>query len=177
MPLIRLNRESVDDRFNVLGFTVRTESPLFEVGIATDPALFQPENRGHRTRRNFYSSRSVGAIRARRGEAVYLVPPDVLANFVGQSKLYFGLATYRENSGGVPDSVQAPTPGHMYVDLSGLTERGLRRLAGRSSGSAAYGASNGHDPSLDWGGDAQPQAPTQPTPAPTGTGRAAMAAP
>lgn len=157
MPLIRVNRESVNDRFSVLGFTVRTESPLFEIGIATDPALFQAENRAHRTRRNFYSSRSVGALRARRGEAVYLVPPDVLANFVGRSRLYFGLATYRENSGGVPDWVQSPTEGHMYVDLSGLTERGLRRVAGRSFGAGAYGAVNGHDPSLDWGGDAQPQ--------------------
>jgi V8-like Glu-specific endopeptidase len=181
MPLIRVNRESVDDRFSVLGFTVRTESPLFEVGIATDPALFRPENRSRRSRHNFYSSRSVGAIRARRGEAAYLVPPDVLANFVGQSRLYFGLATYRENSGGVPDSVQAPTDGHMYVDLSGLTERGLRRLAGRPSGSGAYGASNGHDPSLDWGGDAQPQLqPQAPAPAPaarSGNAKAGAAAP
>ncbi|WP_124541778.1 papain-like cysteine protease family protein [Piscinibacter terrae] len=156
MPLIRVNRESVDDRFSVLGFTVRTESPLFEVGIATDPALFRSENRARRTRGNFYSSRSTGALRARRGEAVYLVPPDVLANFVGQQRLYFGMATYRENSGGVPDWVQSPTDGHMYVDLSGLTERGLRRVAGRPGGSGAYGAANGHDPSLDWGGDAQP---------------------
>jgi V8-like Glu-specific endopeptidase len=181
MPLIRVNRESVDDRFSVLGFTVRTESPLFEVGIATDPALFRPENRTRRSRRNFYSSRSIGAMRARRGEAAYLVPPDVLANFVGQSRLYFGLATYRENSGGVPDSVQAPTAGHMYVDLSGLTERGLRRLAGRPSGSGAYGATNGHDPSLDWGGDAQPQLQPQaqaPTRAATGgNGKAAAGAP
>ena len=161
----------------MLGFTVRTESPLFEVGIATDPALFRPENRSGRSRRNFYSSRSIGAIRARRGEAVYLVPPDVLANFVGQSRLYFGLATYRENSGGVPDSVQAPTEGHMYVNLSGLTERGLRRLAGRPTSNGAYGATNGHDPSLDWGGDAQLQAQPPAQLAPNGNGKAAVAAP
>jgi len=169
MPLIRANRESVDDRFSVLGFSVRTESPLYEVGIATDPALFDPRNRAQRTRRNFYSSRTMGALRARRGEAVYLVPPDVLANFVGQPKLYFGLATYREASGGVPDFVQPPSEGHMYVDLSRLTERGLRRLAGRASGPAGYGAVNGHDPSLDWGGDAQPATagPAVTTPAPT----------
>ena len=155
MPLIRANRESVNDRFSVVGFTVRTESPLFEVGVATDPQLFRTENRSRRSRRNFHSSRAAGVARARRGEAVYLVPPDVLANFIGQPKLYFGLATYRENSGGVPDWVQAPTEGHMYVDLSGLTERGLRRLAGRPNAAGAYGATNGHDPSLDWGGDAQ----------------------
>jgi V8-like Glu-specific endopeptidase len=166
MPQIRANRETVDDRFAVLGFTVRTESPMFEVGIATDPALFRTENRPRRSRRNFYSSRSIGALRSRRGEAVYLVPPDVLANFIGQPKLYFGLATYRENSGGVPDSVQAPTAGNMYVDLRGLTERGLRRLARRPAGDGAYGATNGHDPSLDWGGDAQPQS-GEPAPAAT----------
>ena len=181
MPLIRANRESVDDRFSVLGFSVRTESPLYEVGIATDPALFDPRNRAQRTRRNFYSSRTMGALRARRGEAVYLVPPDVLANFVGQPRVYFGLATYREASGGVPDFVQPPTEGHMYVDLSRLTERGLRRLAGRAMGPAGYGAVNGHDPSLDWGGDAQPGAAaaaptaTAPASAPTANGRAAKA--
>ena len=84
MPAIRANRESIDDRFSVLGFTVRTESPLFEIGIATDPQLFRPENRVRRNRRNFFSTRGGGAIRARRGEAVYLVPADVLGNFVGQ---------------------------------------------------------------------------------------------
>lgn len=155
MPLIRANRESIDDRFSVLGFTVRTESPLFEIGIATDPALFRPENRTRRSRQNFYSSRAVGAIRAPRGEAVYLVPPDVLGNFVGQRKLYFGLATYRDGSGGRPDYVQAPSEGHMYVDVGGLTERGLRRLTGGGRTGSSYGAANGRDPSLEWGGDGQ----------------------
>jgi len=168
MPRIQANRENIDDRFSVLGFTVRTESPLFEVAVATDPHLFRPENRGRRQHANFYSSRGTGGVlRARRGEAVYLVPPDALANFVGQRRLYFGLATYREASGGVPDFVQAPSEGHMYVDVSGLTERGLRRLAVRPAG-GGYGAVNGHDPSLDWGGDAQPQqagVPPQPAPA------------
>ena len=76
MPVIRVNRDAVDDRFSVLGFTVRTESPLFEIGIATDPALFRSENRSRRNRHNFYSSRANGVLRAHRGEAVYLVPPE-----------------------------------------------------------------------------------------------------
>lgn len=165
MPLVRANRDKIDDRFSVLGFTIRTESPLYEVGVATDPALFRAENRPRRNRRNFFSSRSYGVLRARRGEAVYMVPPDVLAQFVGQPRLYFGLATYREGSGGVPDFVQAPTAGNMYVDLSGLTERGLRRLAARPG--AAYGGNGGNDASLDWGGDAQPQAPAVAAPVKT----------
>lgn len=160
MPRIQANRENIDDRFSVLGFTVRTESPLFEVAVATDPALFRSENRSRRTRSNFHSSRGAGAIRARRGEAVYLLPPEALAHFIGQPRLYFGLATYREASGGVPDFVQAPSEGHMYVGLSGLTERGLRRLAVRPAPGAGYGGGpQGHDPSLDWGGDALAQAP------------------
>ncbi|UXY14501.1 hypothetical protein N8I74_14410 [Chitiniphilus purpureus] len=156
MPLIRANRESVDDRFSVLGFTIRTESPLFEVGIATDPELFRPERRAQRSRSNFYSSRAGGgAIRARRGEAVYLVPADVLANFVGQPRLYFGLATYAEGGGGgVPDAIQVPGAGNMYVNISGLTGRGLRRLVS-SAAPSSYGPVNGHDASLAWGGDAQ----------------------
>lgn len=153
MPVIRANREAVDDRFSVLGFTVRTESPLFEVAIATDPALFRGDQRRQRSRSNFYSSRASGALRARRGEAVYLVPPDVLANFVGQPKLYFGLATYAENTTGRPNHVQPPSEGNMYVNIAGLTPRGLRRLASRP-GQSSYGQTNGHDPSLDWGGDA-----------------------
>src|SRR5882724_7157941 len=152
MPVIRANRDSVDDRFSVLGFSIRTETPLYEVGIASDPELFKAVNRASRNRRNFYSSRAAGGVlRARRGEAVYLVPPDVMLNFVGQPKLYYGLATYADESGGTPNFVQSPTAGNMFVKLTGLTERGLRRLTGRPSGSTSYGA-NGT--SLMWGGDA-----------------------
>lgn len=157
MPRIQANRDAIDDRFSVLGFTVRSESPLFEVGVATDPALFRSDHKAARNRRNFFSSRSAGVLRARRGEAVYLVPPDVLANFIGQPRLYFGLATYRENSKGTPDFVQAPGDGSLYVKLSGLTERGLRRLTS-SARSSSYGQANGRDASLEWGGDAWPQA-------------------
>lgn len=165
MPRIQSNREAIDDRFSVLGFTVRTESPLFEVAVATDPALFHADRRAQRSRRNFYSSRSAGALRARRGEAVYLVPPDVLANFVGQQKLWFGLATYGEHNGGKPDHVQSPGDGTMYVSLAGLTERGLRRL-NPGNRASSYGHVNGRDASLEWGGDAWPQAAAAAQPVP-----------
>ncbi len=170
MPRIQANRDAIDDRFSVLGFTVRSESPLFEIGVATDPALFHADQKAARSRRNFFSSRSAGVLRARRGEAVYLLPPDVMANFVGQPRLYFGLATYRENSKGSPDSVQAPSSGNMYVNLSGLTERGLRRLV-TSARVSSYGQVNGRDASLEWGGDAWPQ--TQASTAPNGNGKSA----
>lgn len=165
MPVIRANREAIDDRFSVLGFTIRTESPLYEVGIAADPALFRSENRGRRNKRNFFSSRVNGALRARRGEAVYLVPPEVLSNFVGQQKLYFGLATYTEGNRSKPDFVQSPSEGNMYVSLGALTERGLRRTNAKTGNGNAYGnVGNGADTSLEWGGDAL-AASSQPPPA------------
>ncbi len=172
MPRINANRDSVDDRFSVLGFTVRTESPLYEIAVATDPTLFRADARARRVRRNFFSSRAQGALRARRGEAVYLLPQDVLANFVGSAKLYFGLATYREGTTAKPDFVQVPSEGNMYVGLTGLTERGLRRAVSALTPSS-YGTTPGRDPSLEWGGDtlAQP-APAAAAPPSAGTAAA-----
>lgn len=180
MPRIQANRDQVDDRFSVLGFTIRTESPLFEVAVATDPALFRADARGRRGRRNFYSSRAQGVLRARRGEAVYLLPQDVLANFVGQPKLYFGLATYKDGLPQQPDFVQLPQNGNMYVSLSGLSERGLRRAVGAFNGSSYGQAGAGRDPSLEWGGDssaARPAAPPPSAPATASPGPSAPATP
>jgi len=180
MPVIRANRDSVDDRFSVLGFTVRSESPIAEVVVTTDPRLTLVENRGQRARGNFYSSRASGGIRVRRGEAVYLVPPEVLANFVGAKKLYFGLATYAEGARGKPEFVQSPSSGNFYVNLSGLTERGLRRISARTISTASYSSAGGTpDPSLEWGGDwfgsAAPAATPQPQPKTNGNGHGAAA--
>lgn len=147
MATIRANRESINDRNSVLGFTVR--APLFEIGLATDPELLKAEHRARRTPQNFFTSRVLRAAPSQRGEAVYLVPPDVVSRFVGQERLYFGLATYREQDPSRPEAVQIPDRGRMYVSLSGLTERGFRRsLRGRSGGT--YG--NGGE-MLGWGGD------------------------
>lgn len=150
MALIRANRASIDDRFSVLGFTVRTESPLFEIGLATEPELLSSENRARRNARNFYTTRLLSAGSSRRGEAVYLVPPSVVARFVGQPRLYFGLATYQEGDRSRPVAVRVPDRGNMYVNLSGLTERGLRRTTRLDRGNG-YGGGNGD--SLAWGGD------------------------
>ena len=155
MAVIRANRESIDDRFSVLGFTVRSELPLFEIGLATDPELLKPESRAKRTSANFFTSRLLRALPSQRGEAVYLVPPDVVARFVGQQRLYFGLATYRESDRSTPISLRMPDRGTMYVSLSGLSERGLRRTA-RVRGTSANGSTGygGSPAELAWGGDA-----------------------
>lgn len=150
MALIRATRDSIDDRFSVLGFNVRTEDPLFEVVLATDPDLLRSENRARRSNANFFSSRILSAGASSRGEAVYLVPPNIVARFVGQSRLYFGLATYRDSDRLHPVSVRIPDRGSMYVSLSGLTERGLRRTARADGATNTYGKS-GVD--VAWGGD------------------------
>ncbi len=157
MAVIRANRESIDDRFSVLGFTVRSELPLFEIGLATDPELLKPGNRAKRTAGNFFTSRLLRASPSQRGEAVYLVPPEIVARFVGQQRLYFGLATYRESDRSTPISLRMPDRGTMYVSLSGLSERGLRRTVrsrGASTyGSNGYGGNGGSGGELGWGGD------------------------
>lgn len=155
MAVIRANRESIDDRFSVLGFTVRSELPLFEIGLATDPELLKPESRARRTPANFFTSRLLRALPSQRGEAVYLVPPEIVARFVGQQRLYFGLATYRESDRSTPISLRMPDRGTMYVSLSGLSERGLRRTV-RSRGASSYGGYGGNGGTggeLGWGGD------------------------
>ena len=75
-------RLDVTDRFPMLGFTIRTDSPprVAEVVLATDPALFAKKE--GRTPSNFYTSREHGLLSVPRGEAVYVVPPEVLARFI-----------------------------------------------------------------------------------------------
>src|SRR5688500_11738592 len=94
---IRPNRLEVNDRFPMLGFTIRTgeEGKRYELAIATDPALFQPDRRKDRSQRNFFSTRTAGPLPIERGESVYVLPPEVLSRFIGQEKLYYAIATYK----------------------------------------------------------------------------------
>jgi hypothetical protein len=160
---IRPNRMQVNDRFPMLGFAVRTAQPQVqaEVVLASAIDLFRPENRARRTAANFYTSREHGLLSVPRGEGVFVVPPEVLARFIGQEKLFFALATGRADQGGLQvDAV--PREGSPYVSLSGFTGRTLRR----SFAPARAGAS----PLLEWTGDAaqpgtEPARVAQPVPA------------
>ncbi|MXP40727.1 hypothetical protein GRI75_03570 [Altererythrobacter soli] len=144
---IRPNRMQVNDRFPMLGFAVRTAQPEVqaEVVLATAIDLFRPENRARRTAANFYSSREHGLLSVPRGEGVFVVPPEVLARFIGQDKLFFALATGRADQGGLKVDA-APREGSPYVSLSGFTGRTLRRsfAPARSAG----------PPLMEWTGDA-----------------------
>jgi hypothetical protein len=98
---IRPTRLEVNDRFPMLGFAIRTTSPgaRAEVAIATDWRLLGRDGKDQRNAGNFFSSRGTANLNIPRGEAVWVVPPEVLASFVGAEKLYFGLAT-ASNGGG-----------------------------------------------------------------------------
>ena len=162
---IRPNRLEVSDRFPMLGFTVRTDGSAkrFEIAIGTSPDLFGPEGREKRNRSTFYSTRAAGPLPIERGEAVYVLPSEVLARFVGQQKLYYGLATFT-NGIGSAEVVSAPRAGSPYINIGGLTGRSLQRvwlLPNRQRAASGYGR-NGSE--MEWAGDAaapgtQPAAP------------------
>lgn len=160
---IRPNRMQVNDRFPMLGFAVRTDQPdvQAEVVLATAIDLFRPENRARRTAANFYSSREHGLLSVPRGEGVFVVPPEVLARFIGQDRLFFALATGHAANGGLHVDA-SPREGSPYVSLTGFTGRTLRR-----SFAPARAAT---PPLLEWTGDAaqpgsEPARAAQPVPA------------
>jgi hypothetical protein len=190
MATIRPTRDEVSDRFPILGFTVQTGGArYFEVMLTTDPSL--PKDK--RTPANFFSTRALGVLRAERGEAVYLVPGEVLQRFVGAPRLYYGLATFADAAGHGAEVSRVPSPDSPYVNLHSFTGAGPRRMqiaghsrAGRGGNGQGYAAAPGHD--LTWVGDrAQPGAesvlpartPTTEAPkqaaSPSGTGGSATA--
>ena len=183
---IRPNRPEVSDRFPMLGFTIKTDGgdKRYEVALASDFSLFRPDARGQRTRSNFYSSRCNGLQPITAGESVYVLPPEVLARFVGQEKLYYALVTYSGSNGGPPEISAVPSAGSAYISLRGLTGRSLKRiriLPNRQRANANYGNGSGTD--LEWGGDvAMPGSQTVTSPAApanghNGNGAAAAPAP
>lgn len=167
---IKPNRLSVDDRFSVLGFTINTaESPKwFEVALATDPQLFRADSKAQRTSSNFYTNRGQGPLLVERGEAVYLIPPEVLRNFIGQQKLYYALATFADPGGGQPAVVSIPTENSPWIDLRGFSGRSLRRGMSLPRGNGAGGSYGGGQGGNEWAGDAAQPGTQSASPPPAG---------
>ena len=153
---IRPTRLEVSDRFPMLGFSIRADGPpqRAEVALASEPGLFGIEGKPRRTAANFYSTRASTPLKIAGGEAVYIVPPEVLAKFVGKEKLYFGLATSRDGDSGPMQVAVRPTDGSPYVSLKGLTGRSMQRvrvLPNRQQRAAGY--NNGGQAAFEWAGD------------------------
>jgi V8-like Glu-specific endopeptidase len=188
---IRPNRQEVSRSFPVLGFNVHTgQGPsYFEIVLATDPELFRPDRKAARTPANFYSSRAQGPLPAERGDAVYLVPPPVLARFVGQPKLYYALAVYQQADYRNPQAVNIQSDARAYVQISGSFTGEVRGLTGvpnpagglTGRGVSGYGAVNPN--AMIWGGDdvavaspaAQPAIAVAASPSLVGAGNGAAA--
>lgn len=161
---LRPNRLDVTDRFPMLGFTIRTDSPpcVAEVVIATDPGLFASKE--GRSPSNFYSSREHGLLSIPRGEAVYVVKPEVVARFIHAERLFFGLATATPPAANDWRVDVMPTGESPYISLSGLSDRALRRVRMFPLRGGAGYAANGARTQLEWAGD-QAQPGTSPAPA------------
>ena len=146
---IRPNRLEVNDRFPLLGFTIRANEPdaRAEVALATSPDLLTPAGKGRRTASNFFSSRATGELVVPRGEAVWVVPPEILARFIGTERLYFGLAVAPR--GGPMAVAVMPTEASPYVSLRALTGRSLRRVR------LLPGRMRPFQGGLDWAGDVE----------------------
>jgi N-acetyl-anhydromuramyl-L-alanine amidase AmpD len=160
MPAVTATRQVITDRLSVMGLRVQTgKDPFFEVAIAADPTLFRADGKPRRTPANFYSSRSEGPLPAERGDAVYLVPPEVLARFAGNERVYYVLATFADTSRKNPEILQLPAEAIPWVTLSkSFTGRWVQRAIGAanrrrgpSGGGNGYGGVSGD--SLTWAGD------------------------
>jgi Papain-like cysteine protease AvrRpt2/Protein of unknown function (DUF3238) len=151
---IRPTRLDVTDRFPMVGFRIRTDGgpSQAEVAIAVDPALFAPDRKKDRTAANFYSTRGNGGVRFQGSEAGYTVPPEVLARFIGNEKLYFGLAT--AGDGGAMKVAVMPNETSPYISIKGLSGRSMSRvrvLPNRQQRAAGY--KRNVQEQLEWAGD------------------------
>lgn len=169
------NRISISDRYPMLGFTIRAHGgPQYaEVTVATDPALFDDPSK--RSPDNFFSTASIGPLPIEQDEAVYILPPEVLARFVGKERLYFALATKPAGNGGSYQVQVRPDADSIYISLAGLTGRSLRRVRvfpSRGTRGTPPGFGQNGEAVLHWAGDTD-RTGTEATTPPNGNGGAA----
>ena len=85
-------------------------------------------------------------------EANFFVPPEVLARFIGNERLYFGVAT--AGQGGAMKVAVTPTESSPYISIKGLSGRSLARvrvIPNRQQRAAGYGRNS--QAQLEWAGD------------------------
>lgn len=98
------NRRQIDNKFPVLGFTVKTDGlPFYEVILTTNRNLFAQQNSAERNQYNFYSSRQENGKleKVNLDDSVYFVPPTVLNNFAQKKpdEIFYTLIAYQDEQG------------------------------------------------------------------------------
>jgi hypothetical protein len=151
---IQAIRLDVTNRFPMVAFRIRADGDprQAEVAIGTDPSLFSSEGKKNRTAANFYSTHGNGGVRFAGREASFTLPPEVLARFIGNERLYFGLAT--AGADGAMKVAVSPTEASPYISIKGLSQHSMARvrvLPNRQQRAAGYGG-NGQG-QLEWAGD------------------------
>src|SRR5262249_36637569 len=117
------------------------------------------EAKSRRNANNFYSSRTTGHLTSEHGEAIFLIPPDVLRRFVGNERIYYTLAVFPDSSESNVEILDLPDEARSWVTLSkSFTGRELRRLIGSRTARPGFGVKgDGYgmvDPQgLSWAGD------------------------
>ena len=150
----------ISDRFPVASFVVNAPPQrLFEIAYATDPTLFDPQQRNRRTPGNFFSTRLGGLMRAPAGHATYFVPAEQLRRFAGSRRLFYNVASYAGTSGEdarfhvAPQHAQLMPSIQMAADFTGKTLDRSRLGAAAARAEARYGAAAGQAQALTWGAD------------------------
>ena len=151
---VRFSRLDVTDRFPTVSLKIRDEGrpSQAKVAIGTDPTLFTPEGKEKRNAFNFYSTRGNGAVHFVRDEANFFVPPEVIVRFIGNEKLYIGVAT--AGQGGAMKVAVMPTQASPYISIKGLSGRGMARvrvIPNRQQRATGYGRNS--QAQLEWAGD------------------------
>ena len=154
------NRQQIDDKFPVLGFTVKTGNlPYFEVIVTIDKQLFAPAKAAERNAANFFSSRQPPSNQLQAtnsNDSVYVVPAAVLNSFAQNnpkpSAVYYTLIAYQDagGNGGVyahstetlvsraPSVYVAPTfTGQTLSKVLGISAASLRRVESYAAAVAA----------------------------------------
>lgn len=117
-PGIVANRQQIDDRFPVLGFTISPfQASYFEVLLTVDRGLFDPARSGERTADNFYTSRIDSGLLRAEGSTVFIVPAAITQRFASSlprpTSIFYTLITYSTADG------DGPRFAHEPLDLPG----------------------------------------------------------
>ncbi|MFO1310636.1 MAG: hypothetical protein U1F41_01085 [Burkholderiales bacterium] len=118
-PSIRANRQQIDDRFPVLGFTVSTAGlPFYEVVLTTESRLFDPRASAARNASNFFSSRESGELIPAAHE-IYTAPAQALQRLSGSRNIFYTVVAYADAKGG--GAVPASDPATLAADAASVT--------------------------------------------------------